>query len=673
MKKIISFLMCAVMILSSFCIEAYAADGKFIKETVGFFEKTGGNIVSITSRIWNKIIRTDETDIPYGKETKSSRRDFDGEIEFDAEKTYNTENWRMLEITFESEKIYENPFDEVEMNLHLYGNGKEYVVPSFWDGGSVWKVRLACPETGVWNYITECSDSGNASLHNRTGKIISSEYSGNMDIYKHGFIKTEPDKKYFVYDDETPFFYLGDTHWSLGDETVDMVKTICAHRAAQNFTVIQSEPIGAGFQLHDGLTQADIEGFRDYDKKFDIIAQNGLVHANAEFFFPVFMEYLISNFGGYSNNKITVKKGLKKESRYDIADSVKEYLRKISRYWVARYTAYPVIWTLGQEVDGDFYHSDTNHADWNYINNPYKYVADFISEYDPYSHPLSAHQENTGATSAYGSGKGASDKQKVYLGKARPSIFRDFDAHTFYAAQWSNPPKTGRSDYKVEKDYWYNSQGKPVVNYEGLYCYLWTKNFGSRMQGWAAYLNGMYGYGWGGHDTWSYLNVYDEENDSSDGLDTITSEEKKKATWQDSLEYASSYQNGYMHSFFSNMKWYELVPRFNNKSYFAPLSKVYSITASNKDNTEMVIYFYSFHDSSVAAKNNSTASGGRKTGTIGNLIPGETYRYKWFNPITGEYSEEGSFKASCFGTYYIGNKKWNGEEVSCDMVFYMYR
>ena len=111
-----------------------------------------------------------------------------------------------------------------------------------------------------------------------------------MDIYKHGFIKTVPDKKYFVYDDETPFFYLGDTHWSLGDETVDMVKTICAHRAAQNFTVIQSEPIGAGFQLHDGLTQADIEGFRDYDKKFDIIAQNGLVHANAEFFFPAFME-----------------------------------------------------------------------------------------------------------------------------------------------------------------------------------------------------------------------------------------------------------------------------------------------------------------------------------------------------------------------------------------------
>lgn len=673
MKRTISFLMCAVMTLSSFSLEAYAADSRPGKDTVDFFEKMCGNIVSITSRVWNRIVRTDETDIPRGKVAKTNRRDFDGGIDFDAEKTYSAEKWRMLEITFESEKIYDNPFDDVEMDLHLYGNGSEYIIPSFWDGDNVWRVRLACPETGVWSFITECSDTGNGSLHNRTGRILCSEYSGELEIYKHGFIKTVPDKKYFVYDDGTPFFYLGDTHWSLGDETVDMVKTICSHRASQKFTVIQSEPIGAGFQLHDGLTQADIAGFRDYDEKFDIIARNGLVHANAEFFFPAYMEPLISNFGGYSDKEITVKNGLKKQSKNDIADPVKDYLKKISRYWVARYSAYPVIWTLGQEVDGDFYHSDTNHSDWNYINNPYRYVTDYISRFDPYSHPLSAHQENTAVTCAYGSGKGSPDKQKVYAGDARPSVFRDSDAHTFYAVQWSNPAKTGRSDYKVEKDYWYNSQGKPAVNYESLYCYLWTKNFGSRMQGWASYLNGMYGYGWGGHDTWSYLNIYDEENDSSDGLDTITSEEKKNATWQDSLEYASSYQNGYMHSFFSSMKWYELVPRFNNKSYFAPLNKVYSITASNKDNTEMVIYFYSFHDGSVAAKNNSTASGGKKTGTVGNLIPGETYKYKWFNPITGEFSEEGSFRASRLGTYYIGNKKWNGEEASCDMVFYMYR
>lgn len=41
-----------------------------------------------------------------------------------------------------------------------------------------------------------------------------------------------------------------------------------------------------------------------------------------------------------------------------------------------------------------------------------------------------------------------------------------------------------------------------------------------------AYLNGMYGYGWGGQDTWSYLNPYGENEDSNDGVDTVTADEK---------------------------------------------------------------------------------------------------------------------------------------------------
>lgn len=324
------------------------------------------------------------------------------------------------------------------------------------------------------------------------------------------------------------------------------------------------------------------------------------------------------------------------------------------------------MWTLGQEVDDDFYWKADSHGEWSYINNPYKLVAEYIDMYDPYDHPLSAHQENTGETSALGNGKNTLDNGKKYNKGANSSAFRDVDAHNWYAAQWS-PKKTKASKYAVEKDYWYNSQGKPVVNYEGQYCYLWTKNFGSRMQGWCAYLNGMYGYGWGAHDTWSYTNVYDEDTDSSDGVDTITSQEKINATWQDAMEYESSYQCGYMMNFFSSMDWYNLIPRFNNNSYFVPCSDVYCCVAGNRDNTEAVIYFYSFTDSTVAQKANTSRHGGVSTGTLGNLTPGGVYKYKWFNPVTGVYSPEQTFTASKFGTYYIG------EKASCDMVFYMYK
>ncbi len=649
MKKLISAILSLTLILSVFFVPVHAAsDENSVPEIVNFFEKHGTNFVSLLSRTWNMISKTDELNIPSAPEITPSYKEYTSEINIIPEEIYDAETWVSEEITFESEKAYSNPFNDIDMDLLLYGDGKVYTVPAFWDGGSTWKVRFVCPTEGEWFFETVCTDKENSSLHKRTGKVICKKYSGDLDIYKHGFVTTSYGKKYFTYADGTPFFYLGDTHWSLGDETVDMVKTICEKRVSQGFTVFQSEPIGAAFDMSNGITEDDMAGFRVNDEKFKIIADAGLVHANAQFFFPYLMEVLIANNGGYSDRIIS--DGMK-----ELSVDTKHYLEKISRYWVARYASYPVMWTLGQEVDNDFYYNETTHPDWNYINNPYKLVAEYIAKYDYLSHPLTAHQENSGTTAAYGNGDGATDKCKVYNKDAMPSCFRDVKEHNFYAAQWT-PDKTKQSSFSREKDFWYNSQGKPVINYEGQYCYLWTKNFGARMQGWTAFLNGMYGYGWGGHDTWSYLNIYDEENDSSDGVDTITSEEKINATWQDSLEYKSSYQVGYMRNFLEKGEWYNLIPRFNNLAYFAPCTNVYYTYASNENNTEIVVYFYSFTDENVAEKNNTWNYGGLKTGTVGNLEPETKYVYQWFNPVTGEEYEEKEITSSAFGTYYLGER-----------------
>ncbi len=654
LKKLVLLIVCLFMLFTFTVTPSYATDTNALSTPfiINFAEEISGVFITLLARGWNNLTDYDEADIREASVNPPSWTEYHADPVEYPEQTLTAETWVINEISFESLKKYNDPFNDADVDLLLFGNGRLYKIPAFWDGGTTWKIRFVCPSAGDWNFKTVCTDESNTSLHGKTGKIICSEYNGNYDIYKHGFVTTNAGGKYFTYDDGTPFFYLGDTHWSLGDETVDMVKTICEKRDSQGFTVFQSEPIGATFDFTNGITEDDMAGFADYDEKFGIIAQNGLVHANAQFFFTYFMEPLIANNGGYTADK-------------DLADSTKIYLEKISRYWVARYGAYPVIWTLGQETDNDFYWSETSHPDWNYENNPYKLVAEYIAKYDAYDHPLSAHQENAGNTAAYGNGKGASDECKVYYKDAEPSCFRDVKAHDFYAAQW-HPSKTRQSNFNLEKDYWFNSQGKPVINYEGQYCYLWTKNFGSRMQGWTAYLNGMYGYGWGGQDTWSYLNVYDEENDSSDGVDTITSEEKINATWQDSLEYASSYQVGYMRNFFDSIEWYNLIPRFDNKAYFVPAYNVYYVYASNIDNSEAVIYFYSFTDESVAQNANSKYYGGIKTGTVGNLVPNKNYTYQWFDPITGNYSEEYEFTSTEFGTYYIGDRP-----QSTDMVVHI--
>ena len=563
------------------------------------------------------------------------------------------ETWRAVELEFKSEKTYADPFSDVTLDLILTDGTLQYTVPAFWDGGSTWKARVACPSEGKWYYKTICSDAENPGLNGKTGVMECAAYQGDLEVYQRGFVTTGYGEKYFTYGDGTPFFYLGDTHWGFGDETPDMVREIAERRVNQGFTAWQSEPIGEKFDLTDGVSEADLEGFRNYDEKFRIVADSGLTHANAQFFYPAYMEKLIEDHGGYSAQTLTGTVDGKETTVKELSEEAKTYLEKLSRYWVARYGAYPVIWTLGQEVDNDFYWERGDHPNWNALNNPYKLVAEYIEKYDMYSHPLTAHQEYSGAASAYGSGSGRAEGLTVYQNEASPSAFRDVSAHNFYAAQWS-PALAYNGGFSVAKDFWYNSQGKPSINYEGRYRGLWTMDFGARAQGWMAYLNGMFGYGWGGQGTWCYLSAYGLEDETDDGVDVITPKIKKAATWRDALDYPSSYQTSYMRSFLEDGRWWELIPRFDNESYFLPAKGVLAVCATNKDSSETVVYFYSFSDTSVAAKPNT--GDGLKAGTVGRLKPFAEYSYQWFDPVNGEYGESGTFKASMLGTHYIASK-----------------
>lgn len=88
--------------------------------------------------------------------------------------------------------------------------------------------------------------------------------------------------------------------------------------------------------------------------------------------------------------------------------------------------------------------------------------------------------------------------------------------------------------------------------------------------------------------------------------------------------------------------------------------------ASNESNSEIIVYLYSFTDESVAQNTNTKHYGGIKTGTVGCLVPNGKYTYQWFDPISGEYSEEHEFTATDFGTYYIGDRPH-----ATDMVLYI--
>ena len=577
----------------------------------------------------------------------------------------SAEKWVAEEITLISDKTYADPFNDVEVDLILTNGSKELTVPAFWDGGNVWKVRFACTETGVWNYTTKCSDTTNAGLHNVEGALLCKEYSGDLDIYKHGFVRTEAGKSYFVYDDGTPFFYLGDTHWGLGTESTYMVQNIANLRAEQGYTVYQSQPIGAKFKLENGFTADDIAGFKAYDKKFQIIADAGLLHTNSQFIFPSSMSQLIANNGGYTDNLLHSATKYEKDENgnnvkvtaklYELSSEAKTYLEKLSRYWVARYSAYPVMWTLGQEVDRDFFFTQTNdahgHLDWGMANSPYKLIAEYLYKYDPYKHSLSAHQEGSSYT----------DSQN--------SAFRDVTGHTWWATQWK-PSLISESLHTKAKTFADNSQGKPLINYEPYYVWLQTKNFGGRAQGWMSFLSGFAGHAYGAQDTWAFTNGYQEDETSSyDGVDTNTSEEKTAAKWTDAKEYPASFQLTYMKKFLTGTvgQWYDLIPRYDDTKYLVRDEGALAVIASTSDHRKIVIYFYNFENTEevVVGEKSNAAGHGTATGTLKNLTANTKYNYMWFNPITNTKTY-GSFTSTATGTWDIPEKAMQ------DMVLYVY-
>ena len=190
------------------------------------------------------------------------------------------QTWLANELTFTSTKTYENPFEDVSLDVCFTSGRKTLRIPAFWDGGSTWRVRFALPSAGIWEYKADCDDPENKGFMG-TGTIECEKYSGTLEIYKHGFIKAIPNVRYFVYDDGTPFFYLGDTHWNFAVEEFDEAgefagdiktdshfKYIVDKRTEQGFTVYQSEPIGAKYKIGSGVDETDIKGFQDLDRRF---------------------------------------------------------------------------------------------------------------------------------------------------------------------------------------------------------------------------------------------------------------------------------------------------------------------------------------------------------------------------------------------------------------------
>jgi hypothetical protein len=525
----------------------------------------------------------------------------------------SVEQWNVMEIVLVSSKHYTNPFYEVELTATFTAaDGRVIVRPAFWDGGDTFKIRFAPTTVGTWQMTTACSDASNSGLHAVTQTIVCRPYAGNLAIYKRGFLKVSDNKRYFVYDDGTPFFYLGDTHWlyiheRFGTSNVKGVasqfKYVVDKRVIQGFTVYQSEAIqhphgqntGAGgnhnakdeepyCNFRDGFDEKDLAGFKNIDRKFKYIAAKGLVNANSSIVWALDPSEFPSVY-------------------------TEEYMYKLSRYWTARYGAYPVLWTIAQEIDRNMY----NHYDSVSINKWFA-VGKAIHENDSYHHPLTAHMENTSVTMADSSWW----SKKPY--------------HNWWGVQWQEGINT--DIVSVGKSFWNCNETNPSVLYESAYEGFWTDAKGARGAGYKAFQNGLYGYGYGANGVWNDL----YSNDKTD-YGTDYEMPTRFLSWYDGANLPGAKQLRHLKKFYTALEWWKLTPRFDDPLWSAFVDKSQCFLATDEQKT-FIVYF---------------ANKVPSTGEIRNLSIEKTYTAKWYNTSNGIYTTIKTFKTNT-GTWIVPDK-----------------
>ncbi len=279
----------------------------------------------------------------------------------------------VAEISLVSEKNYQNPFLEMELDAIItQPDGAQLRVPGFWAGGGRWCFRYASATPGLHTWRSECSDKSNPKLHGLAGKIEVAAYHGENVIYQHGPLRVAKDQRHFEQADGTPFFWLGDTWWKglCQRLTWEGFQELTADRKAKGFSVVQ---IVCGPYPDEGFFQPswENEGGLPYLAK-DLTVMN-----------PKYFEYADRRL------KHLVDSGLVPAivgawGRGD-CDSMKAFgpvsLKRHWRYLIARYGAYPVTWILAGEI--------ADETKWGM--GPWGEIAKYVREIDPYKHPLTGH------------------------------------------------------------------------------------------------------------------------------------------------------------------------------------------------------------------------------------------------------------------------------------------
>lgn len=470
------------------------------------------------------------------------------------QKQWKAEQWRTVDIPLTTTKNYISPFEDVDVFGVFKGpQGEVIKLLAFWDGDNTWILRFAPVSVGTWTFNIESTDTENIDFSGE-GTVECVPYTGELDMYKHGFLKVSEDRDYLEHADGTPFFWLGDTHWTfVTEERLDesncpkyqsQFKACVDKRVAQKFTVYQCNfrdgKVDGFFGRNINLMQETDHGFvpnieefhKNVDPKMAYLADAGLYIAV-----------------GYA-------------WAFDMEPNGLERYLKFAKYTAARYGAYPVAWTLAGELPGYLGDLQKNADLWNE-------VAKEAEKWNVYNNLQSAH---------------------LACSRPFPKIYENESWFDFAMSQ------AGHGDFSLDQKMYIEFKemykGHPVLESEATYEGATSNEYTSRvipaqMMRRLAYLimqNGGCGYTYGCNGVWE---LQWEAGVGGIGWGDMA--------WWDGLELPGADQLTYFRDFYEDVNWSTLKPLADDvavtKCFFMETDTRTKISfTGNKDLTTVVGY-----------------------------------------------------------------------------------
>lgn len=473
--------------------------------------------------------------------------------------------WEIWEHTLTTSQAH--PWDAFPVTATFtHSSGVALQVDGFYNGVNaggqqLWVIRFAPTLPGVWNWSTSSGDPNlRASGSLQAVAPTPAQLAANPNLHGHIRVQTSGPRagRYFVYADGTPFFWLGDTLWEMNSLRVGVgggeypnrnFYTWLNDRKAKGFTVVQTQ-----FFF---INQRNEGGYLFLDNTMSP-GNGNFARLNAEH-----AKYLDVRIRALHDSGLVIAAHPSWLSGYKLSVADAE---RLSRYFLARYGAYNLIWSLSGEYQ--YKYPGTNNFDdgssggvwqlcWEYgADRPnsgceWNRLGEAVQRYNAYRHPVSVHPSGRA---------GWNDPIEWGERAHRQSSSGEFHTRSWLDHNWLQTghwPDSLRFVFqRVVQDYALTPV-KPIVHSEGFYENIRAEGATPahiRWQAWTALLNGAAGHTYGADGVWQFY-------DPAAPAGQQGARPYNGTTGLNALNAPGSSQLKHVRDFFANNAWWTLEPR----------------------------------------------------------------------------------------------------------------